>query len=180
MPQFEQEQALGRLGEGLRRLRQERHLTQVDLARIAGVTPSAISQAEAGHRGLSLDTLLLLAERSGISLDELLGVRSTGDYILARRDRLRPRQGQVALLDDPDAGLRAYLVHLGPGERGTPPVFHKGVELVLVAAGLIQADIGTDAPVLRTGDAVLATRASVVGWRNLLSQPASLFWIIRD
>ena len=29
-------------------------------------------------------------------------------------------------------------------------------------------------------DAVLATRASVAGWRNLLGEPARLFWIIRD
>jgi transcriptional regulator with XRE-family HTH domain len=180
IPSFEPERALGRLAEGLRRLRQERHLSQADLARLAGVSPSAISQAEAGHRGLSLETLLVLAERTGIGLDDLLALRGTGDYILARRDRLGPRQRHVALLDDPDVGLRAYLIQLGPAERSTPPVSHKGVELVLVAAGLIQAELGTGSPVLRAGDAVLAVRASVVAWRNLLGEPASLFWIIRD
>jgi transcriptional regulator with XRE-family HTH domain len=177
---FEQEKALGRLGAGLRRLRQERHLSQADLARRAGVSPSAISQAEAGHRGLALDTLLTLAEALEIGLDDLLGVRSTGDYVLARRDRMGSPVGPVALLDDPATGLRAYLVQLGPGERGTPPVAHKGVELILVAAGLIQADLGAATPVLRAGDAVLATRASVAGWLNLLADPARLFWIIRD
>jgi len=179
-PSFEPERALGRLAEGLRRLREERHLSQADLARLAGVSPSAISQAEAGHRGLSLETLLVLAERSGTGLDDLLALRGTGDYILARRDRLGPTQRQVALLDDPDIGLRAYLIQLGPAERSTPPVSHKGVELVLVAAGLIQADLGSGSPVLRAGDAVLAVRASVLSWRNLLGEPASLFWIIRD
>jgi transcriptional regulator with XRE-family HTH domain len=179
-PGFEQEKALGRLGAGLRRVRQERRLSQADLARLAGVSPSAISQAEAGHRGLGLDTLLTLVEALGLGLDDLLAVRSSGDYVLARRDRLGPPEGHVALLDDDTAGLRAYLVKLGPGERGTPPVPHKGVELILVAAGLVQADLGTATPVLRSGDAVLATRASVVGWRNLLGEPARLFWIIRD
>jgi len=91
-----------------------------------------------------------------------------------------PPQGHVALLDDDSAGLRAYLVQLGPGQRGTPPVPHKGVELILMATGLVQADLGTATPVLRAGDAVLATRASVLGWRNLLGEPARLFWIIRD
>jgi hypothetical protein len=100
--------------------------------------------------------------------------------VLARRDRLGPPEGHVALLDDETAGLRAYLVKLGPGERGTPPVPHKGVELILVAAGLVQADLGSATPVLRSGDAVLATKASVVGWRNLLGEPARLFWIVRD
>jgi transcriptional regulator with XRE-family HTH domain len=179
-PRFEQERALGRLGAGLRRVREERRLSQADLARLAGVSPSAISQAEAGHRGLALDTLLTLVEALGVGLDDLLSVRATGDYVLARRDRMGPPQGHVALLDDDTAGLRAYLVHLGPGQRGAPPVAHKGVELILVASGLVQADLGTATPVLRAGDAVLATRASFAGWRNLLAEPARLFWIIRD
>ena len=180
IPRFEREKALGRLGEGLRRLRQERHLNQAELAQLAGVSPSAISQAESGHRGLALDTLLTLTDALGLSLDELLAVKSNGDYVLARRDRMGAVQGHVALLDDPTAGLRAYLIHLGPGQRGTPPVPHKGVELILVAAGLVQADLGSTTPVLRAGDAVLATRASVAGWRNLIGEPARLFWIIRD
>jgi transcriptional regulator with XRE-family HTH domain len=179
-PRFEQEKALGRLGAGLRRVREERRLSQADLARLAGVSPSAISQAEAGHRGLALETLLTLVEGLGLGLDDLLAVRTASDYVLARRDRRGPPQGHVALLDDDTAGLRAYLVQLGPGQRGTPPVPHKGVELILVATGLVQADLGTATPVLRAGDAVLATRASVAGWRNLLGEPARLFWIIRD
>ncbi|MEW6475746.1 MAG: helix-turn-helix domain-containing protein [Actinomycetota bacterium] len=179
-PTFEQEKALGRLGAGLRRIREERRLSQADLARLAGVSPSAISQAEAGHRGLALETLLTLVEALGIGLDDLLTVRVNGDYVLARRDRLGPPQGDVALLDDDTAGLRAYLVQLGPGQRGTPPVPHKGVELILAAGGLVQVDLGTATPVLRAGDAVLATRATVAGWRNLLAEPARLFWIIRD
>jgi transcriptional regulator with XRE-family HTH domain len=180
VPTLEQERALGRLGAGLRRVREERQMSQADLARLAGVSPSAISQAEAGHRGLALETVLTLAEALGVGVDNLLSVRTGRDYVLARRDRLGPPQGDVALLDDDTAGLRAYLIQLGGGERGTPPVPHKGVELILVASGLVQADLGTATPVLRAGDAVLATRASVAGWRNLLGEPARLFWIIRD
>lgn len=176
---FEGERALGRLGEGLRRIRQERNLSQADLARLAGISPSAISQAESGHRGLALDTLLTLAEALGVGLDDLLAVRRAGDYVLVRRDRVGgpPRS---ALLDDPAAGLRAYLIHLRPGERGTPPVPHKGPELILVVNGLVQVDLGPATPVIRVGDAVLATRAQVAGWRNLLAEPARLFWILRD
>jgi transcriptional regulator with XRE-family HTH domain len=179
-PTFEQEKALGRLGAGLRRIREERRLSQADLARLAGVSPSAISQAEAGHRGLALETLLTLVEALGVGLDDLLAVRTSGDYVLARRDRLGPPQGHVALLDDDTAGLRAYFIQLGPGQRGTPPVPHKGVELILAASGLVQVELGNATPVLRAGDAVLATRASVSGWRNLLGETARLFWIIRD
>ncbi len=57
---------------------------------------------------------------------------------------------------------------------------HKGAELVLVASGLVQVTIGNDTPVMRAGDAALATRTAVTGWRNLLNEPATLFWVLRD
>jgi transcriptional regulator with XRE-family HTH domain len=174
------EQALGRLGEGLRRLRQDRNLSQTDLARLADVSPSAISQTESGRRGLSLDTLVVLAERLGVSLDELLAREPSADYVLARRDRLARAPRVAALLDDPSQGLRAYFVRLGPAEEGAPSMLHKGAELVLVAHGLVSIDLGDTTPVLRAGDAILATRAPIRGWRNLQAGPASLFWILRD
>jgi transcriptional regulator with XRE-family HTH domain len=177
---LDHERALGRLAEGLRVLRAERHLTQSDLARMVGVSPSAISQAEAGRRGLGLDTLLSLTEALGMGLDELLSSTPDSAYVLARRDRTAARRGITPLLDDPRTGLRAYLVLLGPGDRGEPPALHKGVELLVVAIGLVQIDIGDEGPVMRAGDAVLATRAPVRGWRNLVAQPARLFWILRD
>lgn len=174
------ERALGRLAEGLRQLRAARSLSQSEVARIAGVSPSAISQAEAGHRGLGLDTVVTIAEGFGISLDELLGTSPDPGYVIARRDRSASRRGLTALLDDPAAGMRAYLVHLGPGESGEPPGHHKGPELVVVAVGLVQIDLGAETPVVRAGDATLATTVRVRGWRNLLPNPARLFWIPRD
>jgi len=174
------ERALGRLAEGLRQLRASRGLTQSEVARIGGVSPSAISQAEAGRRGLGLDTVVAVAEGFGISLDELLGHSADPGYVIARRDRSTTRRGLTALLDDPTAGLRAYLVQLGPGETGEPPSLHKGPELVVVAAGLVQIDLGSETPVVRAGDATLATKVPVHGWRNLLATPARLFWIPRD
>lgn len=174
------ERALGRLGGGLARLREERHLSQADLARLAGVSASAISQAEAGLRGLSVDTLLGLSEQLGVGIDDILGNVHEDDYVLARRDRSGGPSKHIPLLDDPKAGLRAYLVNLGSAESGAPPLHHKGAELVLVASGLVQVDLGKETPVMRAGDALLASRVPVVGWRNLLGEPARLFWIIRD
>ena len=177
--ELREERALGRLGRGIERLRQERNLSQTDLARLAGVSASAISQAEAGRRGLSLDTVFVLCERLGIGIDDLLSSATPG-YLVARHDRSGRDAPFVGLLDDPGAGLRAYLVRLGPGEAGTPPITHKGVELVLVASGLVRVDLGSETPVMRAGDAALAVRVAVTGWRNLGPSPAVLFWILRD
>ncbi|MGH8952123.1 MAG: helix-turn-helix domain-containing protein, partial [Acidimicrobiia bacterium] len=177
---LEEARAVGRLAEGIRRQRVERGLTQTEVARLAGVSPSAVSQVETGHRGLAVDTLLTLSDALGVSIDTLLDHRPDAGYVLARRDRIRPRRGIVALLDDPNAGLRAFLISLGPGETGGPPSVHKGAELILVGQGLVQIELAEEAPVMRAGDALLVTRDAISGWKNLLPEPARLFWIVRD
>lgn len=176
----EQERAIGRLAEGLRELRATRGLSQSDVARVAGVSPSAISQAEAGHRGLGLETVIAIAEGYGVSLDALLEAGSHPGYVIARRDRAVPRRGVTPLLDDPSTGLRTFLVLLGPGEQGQPPTAHKGPELIVVASGLVQIDLGDETPVMRAGDAALATTTAVHGWRNLSSSGSTFFWVLRD
>jgi transcriptional regulator with XRE-family HTH domain len=180
VPTLSVERSLGRLASSLRRLRQERHLTQADLARLAGVSPSAISQAEAAQRGLSLDTVMALADRLQLSMDEFLARPGNTSYVLARRDRVHAPGIIAPLLDDPAAGLRAYLVNLPAGAAGTPPMAHKGTELLVVASGLVQVELGEAATVMRAGDAVLATRVAIEGWRNLAGEPARLFWVLRD
>jgi hypothetical protein len=129
---------------------------------------------------LGLDTLLTLSEALGVTLDALLHQSRETGYLLARRDRRPPRRGIVALLDEPTAGLRAYLVTLGPEESGGPSTVHKGAELILVGNGLVQIELANEAPVMRAGDALLVTRDAIGGWRNLLPEPARLFWILRD
>jgi hypothetical protein len=86
----------------------------------------------------------------------------------------------VPLLDDPSAGLRAYLVRLSPGATATPGFVHKGVELVAVATGLVQVQLATGGPVLRQGEVLIADRSGVAGWRNLTDREAVVFWVLHD
>lgn len=173
--------ASGRLARGLSTVRRDLGLTQAHLAATAGVTPSAISQAESGARGLSLETLLTLADGLGVSIDRLVGGAISPGYQLARHDRRhRADSGVTSLADDAAVGLRAYFVTLDGNTGGEPPFAHKGVELVAVASGLVQVDVGDDTPVLRAGDSLLATTAPLSGWRNLRSESAAFYWIVRD
>ncbi|MDQ3865349.1 MAG: XRE family transcriptional regulator [Actinomycetota bacterium] len=174
--------AAARLGTALRALRVQRGLSQGDLARLSGVSPSAISQAERGHRGLSLETLLDLTAKLNITLDEFLRGEDAPGYRLARGDARQGRaEGRaIPLLDDPLAGLRAYLVRLSPGGSAAPGFPHKDVEIVAVAQGLVQVILPTGRPVLRQGEALLAERSGVTGWRNLGEGEAIVFWVLRD
>jgi transcriptional regulator with XRE-family HTH domain len=174
--------AAARLGTALQAIRKARRLSQGDLARLAGVSASAISQAERGRRGLSLETILELSAKLGITIDELLRGDVVRGYRLGRRDQPPAREeGRPwPLLDDPRAGLRAYAARLAPGEAGAPPFVHKGLELVAVGSGLVQVELPTGRPVLRSGEALLAAASGVTGWRNLGDGEAVVFWVLRD
>src|SRR4051794_14196924 len=52
-PELEAAPAAARVGTALRAVRMQRQLSQSDLARMLGISPSAVSQAERGRRGLS-------------------------------------------------------------------------------------------------------------------------------
>jgi len=171
----------GRLALGLVTFRRDLGLTQSELATIAGVTASAISQAESGARGLSVDTLLRISDALAVPLDRLVNSAPRPTYHLARHDRSRlAGDGVVALVPDASIGTRVYLVELGAGAVQAPVVAHQGVEVVAVARGLVQVDLGDDRPVLRAGDALVVESTVVRSWRNLRREPARFFRILRD
>jgi transcriptional regulator with XRE-family HTH domain len=174
--------AAARVGAALRAYRLRRELSQSDLARLARVSPSAISQVERGERGLSLETLLALAGRLNVTLDELLGGEVTPDYRIGRRRSFGevPAGAVLPLLDDAEAGLRAYLVLMPPSATVQAPFTHKGTELAGVVTGLVQVLLGSGRPVLRRGETLLASRRRIDGWRNVGDGEAQCLWVLRD
>ena len=175
-PVVRREHPGGRVAEGLRRIRRERGLTQTQIARLAGVTPAAISQVESGRRSLSLDSIVPLCEGLDVSVDELLGTRVRADPSIARHDR-HPVDGRAtALFDDSSPAPPTHLVRLAADESGRPPFVHKGPEMVFVAAGLVLVDLGDTMPVLRAGDGLVSARAPIRGWTNLDPGEAMLLW----
>ena len=60
-------------GDLLRKAREDKGLTQAELAQRGGLQPSAIAHFEAGRRSPSLDNLRRLADALSVSLDYLLG-----------------------------------------------------------------------------------------------------------
>jgi len=179
--QLQPAQAVARVGAALRAYRLRRELSQSDLARLAGVSPSAISQVERGERGLSLETLLTLAGRLDITLDELLGGEVTPDYRIGRRRSLGDvPAGSVLPLHDAETGIRAYLVSIPRSATVEAPFTHKGAELVGVVSGLVQVVLGSGRPVLRRGETLLASRRGIDAWRNVGESDAQCLWVLRD
>jgi transcriptional regulator with XRE-family HTH domain len=76
----------------LKRLRESRDLSQSDLARLAGLQPSAIAHFEAGRRKPSFDNIRAVARALEVSADLLLGASTAttafrDEHKLSSRDR---------------------------------------------------------------------------------------------
>ena len=61
-------------GERLRELRNDRSVSQMQLANALGLTQNSIGMMERGHRGTTIEKLVLLAEYFHVSTDYLLGI----------------------------------------------------------------------------------------------------------
>ena len=61
-----------RIGSSIRRNRQEKGLTQEELAEKAGITPQTVSSAELGKKALRPENIIRISSALGISTDYLL------------------------------------------------------------------------------------------------------------
>jgi transcriptional regulator with XRE-family HTH domain len=171
---------LGRVAASLRAVRRSHELSQQDLAGLAGVTASAISQAERAERGLSLATLVRLSAALGITIDDLVHGEDPDVYRIGRRteDPQRGRERAITLLGGEDFDLHVDLVYLGPREAGTPTSKQKGTAIIAVATGLVHVQVAGQTPAVCHGEVRLADSTRIEGWRNLGQSDAMLFWII--
>ena len=171
---------IARVAASLRAIRRARELSQHDLGRLAGVTASAISQAERAERGLSLATLARLSSALGITVDDLLHGEGPDVYRIGRRtdDPQRGFERAITLLGDAASELRIDLVHLPAREAGSPMHPQRGRGIVAVASGLVQVQIAGQTPTVRSGEVLVADSDRIAGWRNIGHSDATMFWIV--
>jgi transcriptional regulator with XRE-family HTH domain len=171
---------VGRVAASLRAVRRSRALSQQEVAGLAGVTASAISQAERAERGLSLATLVRLSAALGITIDDLVHGEDPDVYRIGRRtdDPQRGLERAITLLGSDDSDVHVDLVYLGPRETGTPISKLNGTAIVAVASGLVHVQIAGQTPAVRHGEVLLADSTRIEGWRNLGQSDAMLFWIV--
>ena len=179
-PVLEPASIMDRVAASLRALRRARDLNQQELGELAGVTPSAISQAERAERGLSLSTLARLTEALGITIDDLLRGEDPGVYRIGRRleDPNRGPEPASTLIGTENSDLRIDLIQLGPREEGKPASTRRGSGVVAVARGLVQIQVAGLTPAVRHGEVLVADAERVERWRNLGQSEALLFWIV--
>ncbi len=95
---------MNRIGERIKRKREQLRLQLNDLSRLVGVSSSALSQIENAKASPSIGTLKSIAENLHTTVGELIGENeSYGRHPVTRKDEMR-------LIDQNETGARVYLL----------------------------------------------------------------------
>lgn len=149
------------VAERLRRLRKASGFSLRQVADATGTSASFLSQLERGLTGASTSTLIRIANCFGCSIAELFnGTEGPQDPVLRRRDRpgLPPVDGHHKTLISrrPLTHFESYVSEFEPGgSTGDEPYTHgDSHEMILVLAGRVQIDLGSDSHILDEGDSI--------------------------
>jgi transcriptional regulator with XRE-family HTH domain len=172
-----------RIGDQVRAGRIAAGLSQAELARRIGVTPSALSQVERGRHGLSGETLTRLWATLGIPFGPTASPNPL-PYRLARRGARQPvapapgLSGETVL--QAPSGLGMHELTFPAGGTGRRPFETKQPELLVVLEGALELQLGQETHTLQQGDAILLTTQPVTGWRNPAREPARVLWLVLE
>lgn len=177
------------LGGQLRALRLQRGMSQKDLARQLGVTPSNISQVENNQIYPSIPALIKLAEAFSVDIGNFFTgpVKEKKKIVFSEFDAVKiVSPGSVKdevtlkrmLPDDKTAGLEIYLVEIESGARLSSHFFnHKGIEAGCLLSGALQLVVDGGEQSVSAGEVVLLTEGIPSSWKNKETIPARMLWI---
>lgn len=173
------------LGQKVRMLRKQRHLSTRALADAAGVTSGFVSQLENGHAMPSVATLLRMAEALEVRVGDLFDTPAARRQIIRRAERRRFDYPQLGVSDelisaDPNEHLEVLMGYIDPGGGSGAELYTHGAdtEFVLVLAGEIILLLGDERHHLETGDAVTFGGDIPHGYVNEGREVAQLLWVM--
>jgi transcriptional regulator with XRE-family HTH domain len=189
---FDEEKRTARgvdLGLRLKELRAKRGLSQTELAKLVGVTPSTISQVESNLIYPSLPALLKMAEVLAIDVSSFFQETSEvkkrlvfpgAEAVEVRFSELPEGSVTAKLLTPVDFDPKAepYLIEIPPNKSVSSHFFiHKGEEIGYLLSGKLNVKLEKAAYTLRSGDVIYLTSEMPTEWKNPGPSAAKLLWI---
>lgn len=158
------------LGQRIRQLRQERHLTQTQFGQVLNLAESTISLYESNHRSPDYHILLQIADFFDVSVDYLLGLTDVRGVIRYQYEEILP-----TVQDSPPEARDTRGAAAAPGEREVSrPVWHRVVQNPCPEEGILPNDlllIESSPADVQVGDRILIQQGG---------KPASLFRVTQS
>ncbi|MFZ0613732.1 MAG: helix-turn-helix domain-containing protein, partial [Desulfobacterales bacterium] len=177
------------LGARLKAVRTRQGVSQTELAKLVGVTPSTISQVESNMIYPSLPALFKMAEVLSIDVSAFFRDAAeaaspavfTAAAAVAHKFPNLPRDsvsGKRLTGVDFEAKAEPYLIEI-PARTSLPFHFfvHKGEEFGYVLAGELQVKIGRSVETLTAGDTVYLKADTPSQWKNIGTGAARMIWV---
>jgi len=180
------------LGSRIKSMRAQANLSQTDLAKRVGVTPSSISQIESGLIYPSLPALFRMAEVLSVEMGSLF--QSRHDEALPVVFRKAEMQA-VTLPEIADTGAQCWQVpQIEAASRHTPSLIeipprtklpahffqHKGDEIGYLIAGELRLTYQDRELDVAAGDFIYINKGWPSAWENAGKDPARLLWLVSD
>lgn len=180
------EKIVERLGEKLKKVRQESGLSLKDFAQLAGVAPSTVQKIENGKMIPSILVLMKITRGLNRSLNYFLeDTEEPPDVRLVRwRDRKRSINPEIGAVIESIARplkeplMDAYILRIEPGGsvKGGP-LSHAGEELVYCYRGKVEFMIGGERYVIGRRDTIHFKASIPHEWRNLSPRESVLIMV---
>ncbi len=177
------------LGMRLKEFRINRGLSQTELAKLVGVTPSTISQVESNLIYPSLPAVLKMAEVLSVEVSSFFqeSADMRNRIIFPAAEALDVKfpdlpEGSIGgkRMTPLDFDLKAepYLIEIPPNKDLPSHFFiHKGEEVGYLMSGKLQLKLEKAVYTIRSGDVIYLTSEMPSQWRNPGPGVARLIWI---
>ncbi len=177
------------LGRRLKEIRTKRGLSQTELAKLVGVTPSTISQVESSLIYPSIPALLKMAEVLSVNVSSFFQDKAdvpkrlvflSSDATEIRFPDLHSEGISAKSLTPVDMETRVepFVLEIAPNTKLTSHFFvYKGVEMGYVISGRLDMTVDNEVYSLRQGDTVYLESDIPSQWHNEGPTVARLLWM---
>ncbi len=174
-----------KLGEKIRSMRLEKHMTLRDLSRKSGCSLGFLSQVERDKVSPTISSLRKISDALDTNIISLFEEEKSINSIVVRkahRGKFENKRSKVKyeLLRPQfsDTTIEALYMYLEPGAKsGAEPHTHDGEELVIVIKGRLKIEVGSKNYLLEVGDSAVYKSNIPHRWMNPWDKTTEVIWV---
>jgi len=171
------------IGAAIRARRNQLGMTLTELAARSNRSISFLSQVENRNAGLSVTSLVQIANALGVSMDYFIGAEDLGSPVRAPEDRhyfslsgSPVRNARLGSMEE-DRQLEPIHVIIPPHTQLSDSFGHAGEEFLYVLQGILTLSIGQKVHHLGPGHTAWHKSGTRHKWRNLGDEEVHLIWV---